>query len=597
MTDAAGPADMVVGALACTAFGAMLGIGSTLLYKKNKNEKDIDGGTLNDIDDIDESDTNSMSDANDAGDLNSMTDTDASNRTRHNRHQVMRNYVPAPTMNHASGIDRIANLAYGASPAALMVGNAMHEVYGSQGIPRNAQRGMDGFFVSSVSADVASYDTDLVQIIKAKDKAIRTNAPMALRRHFENKGFAVVQNNLSQANTKLNEFVELMRMDGLAVLNGCSDPVNCKCTFRHKRCRLFIARYESYNAKSYDSTDSEYENAFRFYSSSCKGVERIGKTDENESDNSDDMSTETEAVGIAKATNSEAPITTGDSLTKILEEEINNIISESSTNLTRLIGLFDRDFTNSCIDIIEYLHYIIGSESHNYIADVIFIADPYFEGAQHSLDNGYGKPENTCESEHTNCDGNCDTHLEDSEMTCCMDWHRDIFSDPRGMSKPYDCVALFILNGRDITPHSLMIGKAEMNIDASDKDPELEIVDINNKPAAADGLKGLLNEQEIMTKSSVSSSDGMTGSEYSTDSTQSCGSREVCGSQKTEATKGLAKPEIIETVRTIELEDKQFSDIGYVIDQRRELYHKHTQFKYGSAESRRNVVAIRFKYV
>lgn len=597
MTDAAGPADMVVGALACTAFGAMLGIGSTLLYKKNKNEKGTDSGTL---DDIDESDTNSMSDVNDADDannaddLNSMVDTDSGNRVQHVRHRVMRNYVPAPMMNRASGIDRITNFAHGAGPVALMVGNAMHEVYGSQGIPRNAQRGVDRFSasgVSAVSSDVASYDTDLVQIIKAKDKAIRTNAPMALRRHFENKGFAIVQNNLSQANTKLNEFVELMRMDGLAVLNGCSDPVNCKCTFRHKRCRLFIARYESYNAKSYDSTDSEYENAFRFYSSSCKGVERIGKTDENESDNSDDASTETEVVGIAKATNSEASVATGDSLAKILEEEINNIISESSTNLTRLIGLFDRDFTNSCIDIIEYLHYIIGSESHNYIADVIFIADPYFEGAQHSLDNGYGKPENTCESEHANCDGNCDTYLEDSEMTCCMDWHRDIFSDPRGMSKPYDCVALFILNGRDITHHSLMIGKAAINTDASDRDAELEIVNINNKLAAADGLKGALNEQEIMTKSSVSSSDGMTGSEYSTDSTQSY------ESQKTESVRGPAKPGTIETVRTIELEDKQFSDIGYVIDQRRELYHKHTQFKYGSAESRRNVVAIRFKYV
>lgn len=159
------------------------------------------------------------------------------------------------------------------------------------------------------------------------------------------------------------------------------------------------------------------------------------------------------------------------------------------------------------------------------------------------------------------------------------------------MSKPYDCVALFILNGRDITPHSLMIGKAEMNIDTTDRDTELKIVDINNKPTAADDLKGVLNEQEIMTKSGVSSSDEMTGSEYSTDSTQSY------ESQKTESVRGPAKPGTIEIVRTIELEDKQFSDIGYVIDQRRELYHKHTQFKYGSAESRRNVVAIRFKYI
>ena len=89
------------------------------------------------------------------------------------------------------------------------------------------------------------------------------NAPIILRRQFKQKGFTIIRNSLSQANTKMNEFVELMRMDGLSILNGCKDPDSCECNFRHKRCRLFIARYSS------DSGD------FKLYSSNCNGIMRI----------------------------------------------------------------------------------------------------------------------------------------------------------------------------------------------------------------------------------------------------------------------------------------------------------------------------------
>lgn len=39
------------------------------------------------------------------------------------------------------------------------------------------------------------------------------------------------------------------------------------------------------------------------------------------------------------------------------------------------------------------------------------------------------------------------------------------------------------------------------------------------------------------------------------------------------------------------------SDIGYIIDQRKNIFHRHTNFEYMSRDSRRNVITIRLKYL
>ena len=58
----------------------------------------------------------------------------------------------------------------------------------------------------------------------------------------------------------------------------------------------------------------------------------------------------------------------------------------------------------------------------------------------------------------------------------------------------------------------------------------------------------------------------------------------------------IPSPKSIKVVQSIDLYKPQFSDIGYIINQKQNLYHKHSRFSYKSIHSRRNVLAIRFKY-
>jgi len=83
----------------------------------------------------------------------------------------------------------------------------------------------------------AKYNDDNHELILKTQKEIRMNAPITLRQQFQQKGYAVIQKNLSSTNTTLNEFIELMRQPNLSVLNGCHDPLECECKFRHKYCR------------------------------------------------------------------------------------------------------------------------------------------------------------------------------------------------------------------------------------------------------------------------------------------------------------------------------------------------------------------------
>ena len=55
--------------------------------------------------------------------------------------------------------------------------------------------------------------------------------------------------------------------------------------------------------------------------------------------------------------------------------------------------------------------------------------------------------------------------------------------------------------------------------------------------------------------------------------------------------------EHIVPISDIEINKDLPYDIGYIIDQRRKIFHKHSDFEYENLETRRNVVAIRLKYI
>ncbi len=172
-------------------------------------------------------------------------------------------------------------------------------------------------------------------MINKKENKIKevNNAPLELRKRFENKGYVFVHQNLATVNVELNEFVELMRKYDLFVLNGCQDPDNCKCTFRHKRCRLFMIR--------------KYSNAddMQYFTPSCNGVTVISPS---------------------------------------------NTDIQNGTTLHEFVQMFQNKFSDRVMDLVSYVNYIIDPRGESdYVVDVTLIADPYLN---HKTMNRYGYP-------------------------------------------------------------------------------------------------------------------------------------------------------------------------------------------------------------
>lgn len=175
-----------------------------------------------------------------------------------------------------------------------------------------------------------THSTEQVHIIKRerekeniKIKEIN-NSPLELRKRFNNKGFIFVHQNLATVNVELNEFVELMRRYDLDILDGCKDPNNCQCTFRHKRCRLFMIR-------KYSSVDD-----VEYYSPHCGGVTTIAPS---------------------------------------------NIDILMGTPVHEFVQMFQNKFSDRVMDLISYINYIVASEYNeelDYVVDVTMIADPYY---------------------------------------------------------------------------------------------------------------------------------------------------------------------------------------------------------------------------
>lgn len=46
-----------------------------------------------------------------------------------------------------------------------------------------------------------------------------------------------------------------------------------------------------------------------------------------------------------------------------------------------------------------------------------------------------------------------------------------------------------------------------------------------------------------------------------------------------------------------QVDQKSYCDIGYIIDQRKNIFHRHTEFEYNGRDSRRNIITIRLKYL
>lgn len=227
-------------------------------------------------------------------------------------------------------------------------------------------------------------------------------SPIELSRRFYNKGHVVMYHNLSTVNVELNEFIELMRMYDLPQLDGCLDPNNCNCLFRHKRCRIFMIRKCSLN------------DNINFYSPSCDSVINLAPT-------SDDIKNETE--------------------------------------LHKFIKLYNDKFNNTITDLVNYVKYIIDPKNeHKYIVDVSLIAEPYYKGQKQFRTNGYGKPNIDNDNKES-----YNINITNNKYT--LNWHQDKFIESK-TKKPYvyDILATFILNTNSVSSHKLMIGKLKNDI-------------------------------------------------------------------------------------------------------------------------------------
>lgn len=287
-----------------------------------------------------------------------------------------------------------------------------------------------------------------------KDDHVQSNT-MEIVSNLRNHGYVFLKDLLGDHNNELNLFVETLRTIDLDLLNGCDDPVNCDCTFRHKFCRMLMIRKYS------------HKRAFEYYSPSC------------------------------------------DSLSNLRDLHDNYEIYNTCQNL---IEDFEKNFSTTTQDIINFINHLIDPESkYQYVADVQFIADPYYKINENELDTDLDI------SDIDNCGREC--HLN---------WFKNHFvSGKKNTLHAYDYVALFVLNANEITDHKLMIGKLDSNDDSK-------------------------NIDELQDKI-----------EHLNDITIKCGK----------------------------------SDIGYIINQKLPIFHKHSDFTFLNNESRRNVLTIRIKHI
>lgn len=335
--------------------------------------------------------------------------------------------------------------------------------------------------------------------IKEVDKS-----PLELRKRFENKGYVFITRNLATVNTELNEFVELMRKLDLSILNGCIDPLTCKCHFRHKRCRLFMIRKYSDNQE------------LQFFSPSCTGVANISPSNKD---------------------------------------------IQNGTPMHEFVQLFQNKFADRVSDLINYIHYITNPDRNSaYVVDVTMIADPCVYTGLFDVNNKVNKINEINETDNVNnidkidkidIDNNVinnnknditnkldngkivvDAKLETTNSNkCTLKWHQDMFiNSETNTPHAYDYVALFVLKYSDITPHKLMIGKIKDDIDTS----KMSLDDIQ---------------------------------------------------------------EHVVPLADTWIDHENNSDTGYIIDQKREYLHKHSDFDYINTNAKRNVITIRIKYL
>lgn len=200
--------------------------------------------------------------------------------------------------------------------------------------------------VDSIDIDI-DIDLDPIDVIQKENN--RIESPINLRDNFAKDGYAVLRNVLSDSNQRLNEFVESMRHSDLSILDGCEDLSKCinsngyMCNFRHRFCRLFMARLR----------DNEYTH----HSFNCKGVKLMD-------------------LNIKEPTKFDI----NDSLCLSISQSVDEAIINERSALINLISKFNLEYSMICTDIVNYLLYIMNKTftSTKYVADVIFIADPMY---------------------------------------------------------------------------------------------------------------------------------------------------------------------------------------------------------------------------
>lgn len=143
--------------------------------------------------------------------------------------------------------------------------------------------------------------------------------PVDVCQIFRQNGFVFVKNNLGNSIKNLSNFTNLMRKTDINDLNGCEDPENCKCTFRHKHCKLFMIR---------KCIKNNLTERVEYFSPGCNGVKKI--------------------------------------------EGINDVNNE-------LLKEFETNYSDDINIILNYVNFVIEpsmTKTKNYIADMILVADP-----------------------------------------------------------------------------------------------------------------------------------------------------------------------------------------------------------------------------
>jgi hypothetical protein len=244
---------------------------------------------------------------------------------------------------------------------------------------------------------------------------------------------------------------------------------------------------------------------------------------------------------------------------------------QNETMIHEFVQMFLNKFLDKVMDLVSYVCYIVDPQrSSEYVVDVTMIADPYDRLQKYLQENRYGKPHSINQSLS---DSNSSILSVESTEKECKDYEEhEVIEEHKTVSSSSNTFA----ETRETTITDVDHHKNHKCSLSWHQDHFIEAK--TNQIYAYDFIALF-----VLNAANVTPHKLMIGKLRNDIDTKDMTLNQL--------------QEYIIPLSDISIDIENSSDIGYVIDQRKRYFHKHSDFEYINSDSRRNVITIRIKYL